>query len=282
VLGDLEVDDINRNPRAAADLNRFRDRFENSRAFGANVSRIDSAVLSRDFAHRYQRVGVNPNARRPAQRAGDAERALLHRFTDDDAHAVEFFSRGRASFVAVNFRPDRTGTEVRTNIGRDAAPQQFGIVTRKILPPFGRRGGTAFAEDHRSHALPHHTLGIAVFDNRIVGVVVNVNEAGRDDQAVRVNRARSRAVRQPPDGCDLTVAEADIADERRIARAVNHAAMANENVEVRLPVVTAPQQGEQQDRNNECSLHHPEIILFDCVIAGECTSEQTPAKFFQV
>ena len=107
---------------------------------------------------------------------------------------------------------------------------------------------------------------------------MNINEAGRDDQTVRVNRARSRTIRQPSNCSDTSVAEADITDERRIARAINHAAIANENIEVRPLAVTAPQQDEQKDRDNESSLHHLEIILFDCVFGEECTSEQKPVK----
>src|SRR5262245_20436711 len=73
VVGDLEVNHVNWNPRTTADFNRLRDRFENSATFGAKVSRIDSPVLASDFAHRDQRVGIDPDAWRPAQRAGYSE-----------------------------------------------------------------------------------------------------------------------------------------------------------------------------------------------------------------
>src|SRR5689334_6713357 len=109
-------------------------------------------------------------------------------------------------------------------------------------------------------------------------MVVYINEAGRDGQAPRVNCARRRAFAEPPDGRNLPVANADIGDERRIARAVHDAAIANENVEVRRLSVPASEQREQQNRNRECPLHHFGSILLDRVSGGKCTAEQILLK----
>ena len=51
MLGDLEVDDVDRHMRAAADFDGFRDRLENTAAFRAHVRRVAGAIGRCGFAH---------------------------------------------------------------------------------------------------------------------------------------------------------------------------------------------------------------------------------------
>src|SRR5436190_1951611 len=121
VLGDLQVDDVDRHVRAPADLDGLGDGLEDTATLGAHVGRVDAAVAGGDLAHGDERVGVDPRSGRSAERAGDAERALLHRLLHQRAHAVELGGRGRAGFLAVDGRPDLARSDVGADVGRDAA-----------------------------------------------------------------------------------------------------------------------------------------------------------------
>ena len=56
-----------------------------------------------------------------------------------------------------------------------------------------RPGGIALAEDLGRDALPNLALGVAVFEEREIGMRVHVDEAGGDDQPLGVDAALGRA-----------------------------------------------------------------------------------------
>jgi hypothetical protein len=63
-------------------------------------------------------------------------------------------------------------------------------------------------------------------------VGVQVDEAGRDDQAVGVERALRLGRSDAADLRDATASDADVGAERRIARSVNHRPPANHEIEL--------------------------------------------------
>ena len=86
-------------------------------------------------------------------------------------------------------------------------------------------------------ALPSH--------DGVVGVVVDVDEPGRNGEARGVDGAGRGLARQTPHGGDPPAADSDIAREGGVPRAVHDAAAADQQIEIlrarpRPPVPTAP------------------------------------------
>src|SRR6516165_8889723 len=78
---------------------------------------------------------------------------------------------------------------------------------------------------------------------------MNVDETGRHDHPARVDDELGRAPAQWPHRGDLAGSDRDIAGPRRITRAVNDAAVANQHVKIRATQQTGG------DANEEKALH---------------------------
>ena len=121
--------------RAPADLDRLRHRFEHAAAFGPHVRGVDAAVSRRHLAHRDQRVGIDPRSRRAAQRAGDAERALLHGLLAPAPASAPVLRRvGGPAFWPCTVGPDLARPDVGADVGRDALLQQAARNSLQIGP----------------------------------------------------------------------------------------------------------------------------------------------------
>ena len=63
-------------------------------------------------------------------------------------------------------------------------------------------------------------------------MIVHVDETGRDGQTRGVNGALGGAAREMAHGDDAVVPDSDVAEKRRIARAIHDAAAANQQIEI--------------------------------------------------
>ncbi len=99
------------------------------------------------------------------------------------------------------------------------------------MPPH-RSNRPAFAQNHRRDALADHALRVAIGQDRVVGMVVHVDEAGGNGEARGIDRALGGGSRKRTQGDDPVAADADIAQERGIAGAVDQAPAANQQIEI--------------------------------------------------
>ena len=93
-----------------------------------------------------------------------------------------------------------------------------------------RRGRTAFAGELGGDALKDFGRQMRVHQDGQLGLAEHVNEARRDDHAVRVNGALGLRRAQKADGGDASVANADVAGVPGRAGAVNDVAVADDEV----------------------------------------------------
>ena len=124
-MRDLHVDDIDRDLRALADLNRLVDGAEHAFAFVADMGRIDAAVL---LGHRRQldQVCRGRDARgRLQERGREAHRALLHRLRDQPLHRRELLRGRRRLAVPFDVGPDLLFANVRRDVRRHVLPLEL-------------------------------------------------------------------------------------------------------------------------------------------------------------
>jgi hypothetical protein len=67
-----------------------------------------------------------------------------------------------------------------------------------------------------------------------LGLTEHIDEAGRNDETVRVDSAASGDVGQVPDGCDPAMLDCDVGGVPRRAGSVDNVAVANENIDLLL------------------------------------------------
>lgn len=106
------------------------------------------------------------------------------------------------------------------------------------------------AEDHRRHALAQHALPIRIVEQRGIGMVVDVDEARRDGEPGRVDGARRGSGRAPEDH-DAAIPDAEIGIERRIARPVDNAAAADDQIELRALAVNGHERSGDDERRSQ-------------------------------
>jgi hypothetical protein len=132
--------------------------------------------------------------------------------------------------------------------------------------PLQRPGGAPFAEDFRRHALPDLALRVAVFEQQVVGVRVHVDEAGADDETLRVDRALRLSFRHAADRDDLVAGDRDGAMEPRVAGAVHDAPVRDEEVVFGL-CGGRGQCEEARDERARCEQREEEF--HECLAVGE-------------
>ena len=97
--------------------------------------------------------------------------------------------------------------------------------------PRRRDAEAAVADDDRRHAVPRRDRQHAIPEHLRVVVRVDVDEAGRDDVPIGVERPRRRAAHVADLG-DAPVAHADVGAPRRRAGAVDDGSAADQEIEV--------------------------------------------------
>ena len=250
LIRQLEVNNIHRHPGALPDRNGLRHGFENALPLGAHVRGINPAIGRRGLTHRDQRIGVDPRSRRPAQRTRHTQRPLLHRLPHQRFHPRQFRRRRRPRLLPPHLRPDLARPHIRPDIRRNPLLQQQREVALEVSPSLlavGRRGRTAFAENHRRHALTDHALRIAVRQQRVIGMVVDIDKTGRDNFPGGVDHALRLRARQISQRGDLPVPNRDVAQERGVPRSVRNPPVLNQYVKL----LATGKAGEQYQRDSK-------------------------------
>ncbi len=190
-------------------------------------------------------------------------RALAHRSRDQVRHLRDLLRRGRSRVVAEHHAPHLLAGDVRDGVHRDALPLEpievlgerrpvdawpVARLGRKSVP---RRRRRALAGDVERDALPDLALRRAVGQQRHLGVRVEVDEAGRDDQARRIDRPSRRLAVERPDRGDAIAANADVRPNGRAAGAVQHLPAANDDVERRRLSRRGRADGGENDREKK-------------------------------
>ena len=212
---------------------------------------VDAAIFAGDLAHIDERPRIDPRAGRSAERTGYSERALLHGRAYQILHLPQLFGSDRPRAFAVDIGPYLAGSDVRSDIGRDALFQQAREVGIEVCEVRMRRGSrAAFTQDHGRHALTHHALGVAIRQQSVIRVVVYVDKTRGDNQSLGVDDPFGRSFRKETQSSDPASLDGDIAGEGRVSGAVGDAAVADEDI----VVLRDGKRTEECDRQQELHL----------------------------
>ena len=151
---------------------------------------------------------------------------MLEACCDHAAHPLNLFWRWAAIDAADHLLPDRVKANVAADVHGETRLRQPRHLPRDVQWTIPIR-----VEDLRRHTLHQHVDGRRQRVGR--GVAVDVDEAGSDHQAFRVDRFPGEAAGQIADRDDEAVADADVGHKARIAAAVYDGAAAEDDVEGR-------------------------------------------------
>ena len=166
--------------------------------------------------------------------------AVGHRLPDERLHAGHLGDLGRAVLGSHDGAAHGVVADERREIdGGGAFPQ------RRQRRPDVQRGSAAIAGDDRGHAHPREVGGGGPID-QAVGMGMDVDEAGGDSQAGRVDDLGGLRPGNPPDRRNLSVLDGHVGDGAGAARAIDDRAAGNEKVVSRgLPGVDSGGGGER-------------------------------------
>ena len=119
--GRLDVVDLRRNFRFAADPDQFIERLEQLVSLAPHVRNIFALIFRRDLAELDQLRRFGVKGRRIDQRGADAERAGFHLLADQRAHLVELLRRRRLVFEPDHILANRGRADERGDVAGDAA-----------------------------------------------------------------------------------------------------------------------------------------------------------------
>ena len=228
-----------------ADLDRFAHRIEQRRrgrsvlarhvperiaAFAALVRDVDA--VARPAARARARSTSSVVLQRPGfvfESRRHPDRAFLQRLPHERAHARDLVRPRRPPHIVTHHAAaHRAVADEQHRVGADA-----GLLQLRALIGDRPRRSAVLVDDHGGDALRHeirrrspHRIRIAKSAARsrpIVGVRVDVDEAGRDVLAAGVDRARRLRVRQRCHRDDAAALHGDVGGEPGIAGAVEDA-----------------------------------------------------------
>lgn len=175
----LDVRDVDRQLRAAADVQHFLDRTHEPQRIArlvAVMGVVDAAADRRLARQRHHFVGGREALRCIEQAGRQSERAFAHGAGDQRAHGLQFGGVGRARVVPEHARAHRAEAHVGGHVGSGA-----GGLECRARAGHVRRAVAVDADEDRGHALvqprqdaPHR---------RVVGTQVGVGMRVRIDQA---------------------------------------------------------------------------------------------------
>ncbi len=216
---------------AAADLEGFLDRVQESAFLATNVTGIHAAVLGTDRREGRQLVDLAVGAGHIDEARRHAPGALAHTAVDELAHLVEFFGRGVFHMPAEDGGAHfAVGDQVR-----DVRPGAVFVDGREILGdiPFA---AAAVAGDQRGAALLDVIGGGAILgrEDRVVAVavVVQVDEPGRHNQTGAVDGLLNLSGLELANGNDPIAANRQIAPNRPRTGPVQYLPAAQQDVGV--------------------------------------------------
>ena len=172
-------------------------------AFAADVRHVDAVVFRdhlRDLEHFFGLLG--PSALEPRHQSPGA---LLHRAGGERFHAFELRDRRGPGVVADRDQPKLLEGDLRNHIHGDSLlperapiPGEIGPRVFRFRQPIAWRHRRALADDVDRHSLADLALGIAVGQQALIRMRVQIDEARRHDQSFRVDLPRRRGAGQRP------------------------------------------------------------------------------------
>ena len=214
---ELDVRDLDRNARFAADAQDFVERFESPVGLVADVADVEAARRRRhlrQFDHFFRGRKVRRFVFEARRQAEGTRRQFLR---EQRLHLREFLRRRRAvQVLAHGLLAQRRVADHARHVDR----RRRGLELPEPVPQ--RKVGLAIlTNDNRGHALATHRGGIEILEQPAVAVAMHVDEARCEGQAVLVThglagkRLKVRCDRRNPVALD-----ADIRSEWRSARTV--------------------------------------------------------------
>ena len=211
---ELDVRNLDRDVRALADRDRFPQRVEALVGLVADVRHVDAAVAGHDFRQLDELAGLGVAADFVFEAARQAGGAFAHPLIDEQRHARDLVGARGALEVVLHHQPahGRVADERRDVDGGRRAPPLGQVVADRP------RRVAVRPDDDRGDALRDLGLGRRIGGQPRGRMIVDVDEAGRDDEAVAVDHGVPGLRLDVADGDDAIVDEADVgAPQRRAA-----------------------------------------------------------------
>lgn len=240
--------DLHRHARLFADADRLTHGVEQPIGFVAHVRRVQAAARPAKLAHeRDDLVGLRVAARLVDESRREADGAGGDAFTHPRLHAIELGRGGLARVVAHRAAPHRALADEHGHVAArphavDALEVPLEALPRRGIgvgmeaaeshePRFERDDARSAVADHvRRHALQDLERHFGLEDHRVVVVAVDVDEARRDREPARVD-LHVATMGHGAERDDPLAAHADIRPQPGRARAVEHRAAPNHQVE---------------------------------------------------
>src|SRR5258708_29816077 len=228
---------------APADLEVLLDGGEELVALVPDVAGVEAVALPDDGRERADLVGRAIGAGRVDEPGGESDRAVGEGRREHRLHRGELAARWRPVLRAHDAHPEGAVADERAEIDRapgaldrvgvlaERGPGPLEVVARELaIELLGREahdrsgGAAAVPRDDAGDALVHRALERGVLDDRLVGVRMDVDEPPRDDEAARVDRARTRSLTDLADVDHPPVTHRDVGAPPRRAGAIDHRA----------------------------------------------------------
>src|SRR5262249_16837654 len=212
----LDVIDVHRDAGRLGNVDRLVELLVDLAAFATDVGAVVATVARDDLRHRHHLVFVLVAAAGECGRQVDG--ALLHRLRNQLLHLLDLRRRRAPVLEADDHAPYLLRRDARGDVDRRTflieTPEvaiESGPVDIDAAPPLGlllvflehaaleRRHRHALADHVERHALAYFAFAIAVGNDRVVGMGVEVDEARRDDHALGVDHALAELGIDPPD-----------------------------------------------------------------------------------
>ncbi len=245
---DLQMPNFDRDMRLASDAQRFVNGGQNGVALVAHVRGIDAAGCGSLLRQSNQFFGPGVRRGRVFERSGDADGAVAHGLAHEFLHLLELRGSGLNVVGAENHGAHLRGADV----GSDVDASMLFFKTREVLAesaPVGsdavvvegfvpvanerivqRRCGAAFAGDLGGDALKDFRWQARIDENSELGLAEHVDESGSDNHAVSIDGARALSGGEIADSGDPAITNPDVAGIPGGARAVNDAAVGDDDV----------------------------------------------------
>ena len=250
----LVVGHLHGNARLLADADRLAHRVEQPLGLVAHVRDVDAPVPGRHRRERDDLLGRREAARHVEEARRQAERARLHRFGHERAHAVELVARRRAvlgpQHLAANRALPREDGPVRADAGGGNLVQ---------MRADGPRRAAVVALGQSGDPLQQVVVGGRHVEDAAHGVGVRVDEPGGHHEPGRVDHAIRDRVGQVADARDAVPAHTDVGPDPRVPRPVDDPAAAHDQIEALRPLRERGRGQEdrpQEHRKKPCNHHH--------------------------
>ena len=221
----LVVRHLGRQAAAFADRDGLANAVHDAAGLVAHVRDVDAAHAAGDLGQLDDLVGRRERARHVEQARAQAERALFHALPHQPAHPLELLGGRGAIGTAHHLAADGTLADESGKIRRDA---RGGDSLEERLQRHVRTAVRPL--DQRRHALPHVVVGGRDLEDPAPRVRVNVDEAGRHDQAAHVDHARRGLGDERGDAGDGVALDGDVGSIPWAAGAVDDPAVSEHQI----------------------------------------------------